>query len=63
MSWDQIHSFLDQIEDPIYQTLVLLDLQTGLSPNPPTGVGRALEQDITGMERRPTRRIWDGRGQ
>ena len=34
-----------------------------LSPNPPNGVGRALEQDITGMERRPTRRIWDGRGQ
>ena len=34
-----------------------------LSPNPPNGVGRALEQDITGMERRPPRRIWDGRGQ
>ena len=30
MSWDQIHSYLDHIEDPIYQTLVLLDLQTGL---------------------------------
>ena len=34
-----------------------------LSPNPPNGVGRALGRDITGMERRPTRRIWDGRGQ
>ena len=34
-----------------------------ISPNPPNGVGRALEQDITGMERRPSRRIWDGRGQ
>ena len=30
---------------------------TSLSPNPPNGVGRALEQDITGMERRPSRRI------
>ncbi len=33
-----------------------------VSPNPPNGVGRALEQGITGMERGPTRRIWGGRG-
>ncbi len=36
--------------------------QPHLSPNPPNGVGRALEQGITGMERGPTRRIWGGRG-
>ena len=34
-----------------------------LSQNPPNGVERALEQGITGMERGPTRRIWDVRGQ
>ena len=34
---------------------------TSLNPNPPKGVGKALEQDITGVERRPSRRIWDGR--
>ena len=39
------------------------EVEEHLSPNPPNGVGRALEQDTTGMERRPARRIWDGRGQ
>ena len=37
------------------------EIKTSLSPNPPKGVGKALEQDITGVERRPSRRIWDGR--
>ena len=32
-----------------------------LSPNPPNGVAGALERDITGMERRLTRRIRGGR--
>ena len=34
-----------------------------LNPNPPNGVGRALEQDITGMGKGPSRRIRDMRGQ
>ncbi len=34
-----------------------------LSPNPPNGVGRAVEQGITGMGKGPSRRIWGGRSQ
>ena len=30
LSWSEVHEFLDQIPDPVYLTLVLLDLQTGL---------------------------------
>ena len=33
---------------------------TVLNPNPPNGVGRALEQDITGNGEETPRRIWDG---
>ena len=30
LSWREVHDFLDQIPDPVYLTLVLLDIQTGL---------------------------------
>ena len=45
----------------LLQVLPKVD-ESQLIPNPPNGVGRALEQGITGMERGPTRRIWGGRG-
>ena len=30
LGWDDVHRFLDQVDDPLYHTLILLDLQTGL---------------------------------
>ena len=30
LDWDQVHAFVEQIVDPLHQTLFLLDLQTGL---------------------------------
>ena len=30
LSWNEVHDFLEQISDPLYLTLVLLDIQTGL---------------------------------
>ena len=30
LGWDDVHDFLEQIQDPLYLTLVLLDIQTGL---------------------------------
>lgn len=30
LGWDDVHDFLEQIQDPLYLTLVLLDIQTGI---------------------------------
>ena len=30
LNWDEVHDFLEQIPDPLYLTLVLVDIQTGL---------------------------------
>ena len=59
-------SQLARIKNPFVagnRVITVSSFAPGFSPNPPNGVGRALEQDITGVERGPPRRIWDGRGQ
>ncbi len=30
LGWEEVHAFLDQITDPLHQTLALLAIQTGL---------------------------------
>ena len=40
MGWDEVHGFLDLIEDPACRTLVLLDAQTGLRPSELLGLQR-----------------------